>query len=105
MDSNDRYTTNQSIWDTLGRNTDAYTLLHLGGSFKATQNLTLNATIYNLLDKDFNKGKAYTTYSYSGAGALTTGTAYGTDYANFGASTTGLVDEGRRLWLSANLTF
>ena len=105
VDSNDRYTTNQSIWDTLGRNTDAYTLLHLGGSFKATQNLTLNATIYNLLDKDFNKGKAYTTYSYSGAGALTTGTAYGTDYANFGASTTGLVDEGRRLWLSANLTF
>ncbi|CDZ94363.1 TonB-dependent receptor domain-containing protein [Pseudomonas saudiphocaensis] len=94
-------TTNQSIWDTLGRNTDAYTLLHLGGSLRATENLTLNAAIYNLLDKEFNKGKPYDTYSN---GAVN-GIGYGTDYANFGQSTTGIVQEGRRLWLSANLTF
>lgn len=105
LDDNGRYTTNQSIWDTLGRNTEAYTLLHLGGSFKATENLTLNATIYNLLDKEFNKGKAYTTYSYNNSGVLTTGTAYGTDYANFGQSTTGTVQEGRRLWVSATFDF
>jgi outer membrane receptor for ferrienterochelin and colicins len=105
LDDNGRYSTNQSIWDTLGRNTEAYTLLHLGGSFKATENLTLNATIYNLLDKEFNKGKAYTTYSYNNSGVLTTGTAYGTDYANFGQSTTGTVQEGRRLWVSATFDF
>jgi outer membrane receptor for ferrienterochelin and colicins len=105
LDDNGRYTTNQSIWDTLGRNTEAYTLLHLGGSFKATENLTLNATIYNLLDKEFNKGKAYTTYSYNNSGVLTTGTAYGTGYANFGQSTTGTVQEGRRLWVSATFDF
>ena len=100
--NNGSTSTSQSIWNTLGRNTDAYTLLHLGGSFRATENLTLNATIYNLLDKDFAKGRAYNTYANNGT---FTGSAYGTDYANFGQSTTGLVEEGRRLWLSANITF
>jgi outer membrane receptor for ferrienterochelin and colicins len=105
-DTRGRYTTNQSIYDTLGKNTEAYTLFHLGGSFKATENLTLNATIYNLLDKDFVNGKAYKTYAYTGASIVpTTGTDYGTDYANFGQSTTGTIEEGRRLWLSANFTF
>ena len=106
------YSTNQSMWDTLGSNTDAYTLLHLGGSFKASENVTLTATIYNLLDKDFAKGRGYTTYSTpSTSGGVTTpggspnGTTYGTDFANFGQSTTGTVQEGRRLWLSANITF
>ncbi|MEA1607461.1 TonB-dependent receptor domain-containing protein [Pseudomonas spirodelae] len=100
-----RYSTNQSIYDTLGKNTKAYTLLHLGGSFKATENLTLNASIYNLLDKDFVEGKAYDTYSYANNGSLTMGTAYGTDFAHSTSGTTGVLEEGRRLWLSANLTF
>lgn len=104
-DAQDRYTTDQSIYDTLGKNTDAYTLFHLGGSFRASDNLTLNAGIYNLLDKDFVDGKAYTTYSYDRAGNLTTGTEYGTDYSHSGRSTTGLVEEGRRLWLSATIDF
>lgn len=102
---NNRYSTNQSIYDTLGKNTKAYTLFHLGGSFKASQNVTLSATIYNLLDKDFVKGKAYETYSYARNGDLTKGVAYGTDYSHSTAGTTGVMEEGRRLWLSANITF
>ena len=100
------YSTNQSIYDTLGKNTKAYTLFHLGGSFRASENVTLNATIYNLFDKDFVDGKAYTTYTYNNTGTLTgTGTAYGTDFSHSTAGTTGVMEEGRRLWLSANITF
>jgi len=102
---NGRYSTNQSIYDTLGKNTKAYTLFHLGGSFRASENVTLTASIYNLFDKDFVDGKAYTTYSYSSSGALTTDTAYGTDFAHSTSGTTGVMEEGRRLWLSANITF
>lgn len=107
--TNGTYSTNQSIYDTLGKHTSAYTLFHLGGSFKATENLTLNAALYNLLDKDFVNGKAYTTYTTpnnaGNSGGVANGTAYGTDYMQSGASTTGTLEEGRRLWLSANLTF
>lgn len=88
--------TEQSIYTTLGAKTKAYNLFHLGGSFRATDALTLNATIYNLLDKDFTKGKAYKDG---------TGVSYGTDYAHSGRSTTGTVEEGRRLWMSATYQF
>ncbi|WP_236450827.1 TonB-dependent receptor domain-containing protein [Stutzerimonas stutzeri] len=107
--ANGTYSTNQSIYDTLGKNTKAYTLFHLGGSFRASENLTFNAAIYNLLNKDFVDGKAYTTYSApnsSGAGGgVANGTAYGTDFSHSTAGTTGVMEEGRRLWLSANFTF
>ena len=71
--------------------------------------MTLNASIYNLLDKDFVDGKAYTTYSSpNGAGVgggVANGTAYGTDFSHSTAGTTGVMEEGRRLWLSANIAF
>ncbi len=105
---NGRYSTNQSIYDTLGKNTKAYTLFHLGGSYRASENLTFNAAIYNLLDKDFVDGKAYGTYSYANSNPATLptiGTAYGTDFSHSTAGTTGVMEEGRRLWLSANFTF
>jgi len=63
--------------------------------------VTLSAAVYNLLDKDFVKGKAYTTYN----NGVANGTAYGTDYSHSTAGTTGVMEEGRRLWLSANITF
>lgn len=100
--ANGSYSTSQSIYDALGKETKAYTLFHLGGSYKASDNVTLNASIYNLLDKDFLEGKAYTLYTNSGA---VDGTGYGTDYAHSTSSTTGLVEEGRRLWLSATVDF
>lgn len=96
-----KYSTDQSIYNTLGSKTKAYTLFHLGGSYQATDALTFNATIYNLLNKDFVKGKAYDTYD---KGAVD-GVAYGTDYTHSGKSTTGSIEEGRRLWMSATYQF
>ncbi|WBE25978.1 TonB-dependent receptor domain-containing protein [Denitrificimonas caeni] len=89
--------TEQSIYNTLGSKTKAFTLFHLGGSYQATDALALNATIYNLLNKDFVKGKPYITED----GDL----AYGTDYSHSGKSTTGSIEEGRRLWMSATYQF
>ena len=93
--------TEQSIYNTLGSKTKAYTLFHLGGSYQATDALELNATIYNLLNKDFVRGRAYNTYSKG----VMTGVAYGTDYSHSGRSTTGSIEEGRRLWMSATYQF
>ena len=94
--------TEKSIYGTLGGKTKAYTLFHLGGSYQATDALTFNATIYNLLNKDFVEGKSYTTYSNAG---VANGIAYGTDYTHSGSSTTGSIEEGRRLWMSATYQF
>ena len=89
--------TEKSIYTTLGSKTKAYTLFHLGGSYQATDALAFNATIYNLLNKDFVKGKSYLTDK----GDI----AYGTDYTHSGKSTTGSIEEGRRLWMSATYQF
>ncbi|KFJ90365.1 TonB-dependent receptor [Pseudomonas sp. 1-7] len=75
----------------------AYEVFHLGGSFKASQNVTLNASIYNLFDKDFLDGKVYTDNSGN--------SAWSSYYIQTGQSTTGTVEEGRRLWLSAVVEF
>ncbi len=94
---NQRYATlstaNKQLIDAAG-DLDAYEVFHLGGSYKASENLTLNATIYNLFDKDFTTG----TYYNNGANWVS-------DYAQIGRSTDGVIEEGRRLWLSANITF
>lgn len=75
----------------------AYEVFHLGGSFKASENVTLNATIYNLFDKDFTKGRYYT----SDTGT----TEWASDYTQSFRSTDGTIEEGRRLWLSAVVEF
>ena len=90
-------TTEKNIYTTLGSKTKAYTLFHLGGSYQATDALAFNATIYNLLNKDFVKGKSYLTDKDD--------IAYGTDYTHSGKSTTGSIEEGRRLWMSATYQF
>lgn len=95
--------TEESIYSTLGSQTKAYTLFHLGGSYQATDALAFNATIYNVLNKDFVKGKAYTTFDKNGAAEAVPG--YGTDYTHSGKSTTGSIEEGRRLWMSATYQF
>lgn len=69
----------------------AFTLFHLGGSYQATDNLVLNATIYNLFDKNFIK---YTPYvSNLNTGAI----SYDNRYNNN--------QERRRLWVSATYSF
>src|SRR5690606_38564974 len=50
---------NRALYDAVG-DIEAYSVFHLGGSYKATQNLTLNASISNLLDTDFLEGDSYT---------------------------------------------
>lgn len=79
---------NKAAYDALGNTIKGYALFHLGGAYRISDNVTLNATVYNLLDRDF---LTYSTYSYKGQ-----------DYY---ASDNGILQEGRRLWLSANVTF
>lgn len=86
----------KSLYDTVGSKTKTYNLFHLGGSYKATDTLTFNATIYNLLDKNFAKAKIYDNAGKPG---------YATDYAHTGQSTTGTLEERRRLWVSATYEF
>ena len=87
---------NRAVQDQVG-DLKAYQVFHLGGSYRATDNLTLNATLYNAFDKDFAKGKLYTTNTGT--------TAWASEYIQTAQSTTGTLEEGRRLWLSANITF
>ena len=85
-----------AVYDQVGNELSAYSLFHLGAAYRATQNLTLQATIYNLFDKDFLRSE-----SYIGSNGLD----YVSEYSHSTRSTAGYVPEGRRLWLSANLTF
>jgi outer membrane receptor for ferrienterochelin and colicins len=62
-----------------------YTTLHLGSSYRVSSKLTLNAAIYNLLDRDFIDYQPYRT-----------GPAAPVVYANRYVSN----QEGRRLWLA-----
>jgi len=74
----------------------AYSLFDLGGSYQLTKNLRFSGTVENLLNKDFRSYKPF---------ACSTGTCYASEYSHQTASTKGAVLDGRRLWLSANLTF
>ncbi|MCK9489924.1 MAG: TonB-dependent receptor [Xanthomonadales bacterium] len=87
---------NQAIVDGLGP-LRAYSQFHLGGSFRLRPDLTLNANVYNLLDKDFLAGQTYPTADGS--------SAWGSHYTQIDRSTTGSIQEGRRLWLSLNYQF
>jgi outer membrane receptor for ferrienterochelin and colicins len=87
---------NQALVDAVGMKLKGFTQFHLGGSYRATENVTLTATIYNLFDKDFLTGQFYDT---------STGTLWASDYTQIGAATTGTIQEGRRLWVSANVSF
>ncbi|KDE39972.1 TonB-dependent receptor [Nitrincola lacisaponensis] len=88
-------TDNRALYDALG-DIKAYALLDLGGSYQLTRNLRLSGTVENLLNKDFRAYKAY---------ECSTGTCYGSEYSHQTQSTKGAVLDGRRLWLSANLSF
>lgn len=68
-----------------------YSLFHLGGSYRVADNVRINATVYNLFDKDF---VSYERYASNAAG---TTFEYGNEYNNN--------QERRRLWLSATYDF
>lgn len=65
-----------------------YALFHLGGSYQVAETVRINATIYNLFDKDFLDYLPYAngaTTAYAGAYAIN--------------------QEPRRLWVSVNVDF
>ncbi|WP_286997610.1 TonB-dependent receptor domain-containing protein [Comamonas sp. UBA7840] len=70
----------------------AFTQFHIGGSYKPSKQLTFNAAIYNLFNKNFVD---YGSYQYINRGAMTT--AYSNRYRN--------PQEGRRLWVSGTYEF
>lgn len=74
-----------------------YSLFHLGGSYKYAKGVTLNANIFNLLDKDFRATKVYTSITNT---QVVTG-----DYFSSTSATKGTVPNGRTLWVSANFDF
>ncbi|MCW4453456.1 TonB-dependent receptor [Flavobacterium sp. MXW15] len=78
-----------------------YTVLHLGASFDATQWLTINARINNLLDRDFTTYRSVFT-DIDGDGQYNNGITAGEvvfedDYNN--------KDKARSFWLSLNVRF
>lgn len=87
---------NQALLDQVG-DLKAYEVFHLGGSYRASENLTINLAIYNLFDKNFFDGSFYTTN--------TGAEGWASHYIQTAQSTTGTLEESRRLWLSATLTF
>lgn len=72
----------------------AYGLLHLGAAYQLSTNVTVNATIYNLLNTDFLR---YAAYQGTPTADNPSGVYYTNVYNNH--------QEGRRLWLSVNLQF
>ncbi|MBJ6136349.1 TonB-dependent receptor domain-containing protein [Marinobacter litoralis] len=91
-----------AIYQQLGDLSD-YALFHLGGSYQASENLKLTATIYNVFNKDFLEGSSYTFVDNNGNEVTDWASEY--IYVNRGMAAGGMVEEGRRLWLSANVTF
>jgi len=87
---------NRREYEALG-NLKGYALFHLGAGYKVNKNVTLNANIYNLFDKDFER---FTVWN-NGAGEAVLGSRY---YKST-AATKGTAPAGRTLWLSANVTF
>lgn len=74
-----------------------YAMLHLGGSYRVSDNVTISGNIYNLLDKDFLKFKSYVNSSGE--------TVYLNEFSHSAQSTRGTIQAGRTFWLSANITF
>lgn len=92
LDRYDSLTANeQAVYDAVG-DLKAYTVFHLGGRYKLSEKTTLNATIYNLFDKDFLDGR-----ELSGG--------YAPYFIQSGQSITGTAEQGRRLWVSISTQF
>ena len=87
----------KAAYDALGDLKD-YTVFNLGAQYRASKNVTLNAAVYNLFDKDFLTCRNWT----NSAGDV----ICGSPYTETGRSTKGTLPyAGRAFWLSANITF
>lgn len=92
----------RAVLDQVGE-LQAYVLFHLGGSYRVADNVTLTATVNNLLDTDFREGNAYSFTDENGD----TQTGWASDYVYIfrGMASGGTIEEGRHLWVSATMEF
>ncbi|WP_100637313.1 TonB-dependent receptor domain-containing protein [Marinomonas sp. ef1] len=78
-------------------NLKSYTVFNLGGAYKVSEALVVNASINNLLDKDFAKFETYTNTNGD--------VAYVGEYFQSGRSTTGGIIQGRTVMVAATYNF
>ena len=86
---------NKGVYDAVG-DIKGYALFHLGGSYQVNKNLSLNASIFNLFDKDFRK------YSQVNVNGTPT---WVNSYFQGGSSVSGVTQAGRTFWITANMKF
>lgn len=79
-------------YDALG-DYHAYQLFHIGGSFTVTKHFSINATMYNLANKDFLKYASYASPTVDDPSRIVYTSVYN------------IHEEGRRLWVSTNFKF
>lgn len=88
-------------YEALGDELKGYTVFNLGAQYRATKDVTLNATIYNLFNKDFLECTNWTSVS---RGVSTVNCE--SPYAHSTSGTRGSIPSaGRAFWVSANITF
>ncbi|MCL2899886.1 TonB-dependent receptor [Brenneria tiliae] len=87
---------NKVVHDNLGSDFKSFTVFNLGGSYKLSQDVTVNGAVNNLLDKDFTKTHVF---------AVGNSTTTAGDYFTSSQSTAGSVLPGRNYWVSVNVTF
>lgn len=75
----------------------AYTVFNFGGAYQVSEALVVNASINNLLDKDFAKFESYTNTSGN--------SAYVGEYFQTGSSTNGGIIQGRTFVVAATYNF
>ena len=74
-----------------------YSLFHLGGAYRVSQNVTINGNIFNLLDKDFRKFSQWTNVDGE--------QVWASPYFKSTQATKGSTPAGRTFWVSANIDF
>ncbi|QXZ09277.1 TonB-dependent receptor [Comamonas sp. Y33R10-2] len=83
------------IFDAVG-DLKGYALFHIGGSYQVNKNLSINAQIFNLFDKDFRK---YNQVSVNGT------PTWVNSYFQGGSGVSGVTQAGRTFWITANMKF
>ena len=86
---------NRDVYDAVG-DIKGYALFHLGGSYQVNKSLSINASIFNLFDKDFRK---YQQVSVNGT------PTWVNSYFQGGQSVSGVTQAGRTFWITANMKF
>lgn len=86
---------NLAIYQAVG-DIKGYSLFHVGGSYQVSKNVTLNANIFNLFDKDFRKFKQVD---------LNGTPTWVNQHYQSSQSVSGTTLPGRTLWISANVSF